>query len=106
MVANQMISKVVQPNVARNLALLESYLAESPYLCGDHLSAADILLSFPLIAAQDRVKGMGEFEKGPPEKTFPKLYEYIARLEQEPGYKKSSDKIREIEGTFYVIKEL
>jgi len=102
-VANKMISVVVQPNTARNLALLESYLEKSPYLCGDHITAADIMLSFPLMAAQDRVQHMGEFEKGTPEKTFPKVFEYIARLEKEPGYKKSADKIREIEGDFYVI---
>jgi len=105
MVANKLISAVVQPNVARNLGLLESYLEKTPYLCGDQITTADILLSFPLIAAKDRVQGMGEFEKGTPEKTFPKLYEYISRLEKEPGYKKSTDKIREIEGDFYVLKK-
>src|SRR5512142_79818 len=82
-VANKMISAVVQPNTARNLGMLESYLEKSPYLCGDHVTAADIMLSFPLIAAKDRVQGMGQFEKGTPEATFPKLYEYISRIEKE-----------------------
>lgn len=31
---------------------------------------------------------------------YPKLYEYVDRLREEPGYKKAAEKIIEIEGSF------
>ena len=108
-VADKIIAMLVFPNVQRNLTLLEGFLASAPstgkYMCGDHLTAADILVSYPLMAAKDRTKDMGKFEKGTPEATFPKVFEYIDRIAAEPGYKKAADKIREIEGTFYVVPQ-
>lgn len=71
-------------------------MATSPkggkYLCGPHLTGADILLSFPLIAGKERA--------GITKEAYPKLFEYIERLENEPGYKKAADKIIEIDGKF------
>ncbi len=93
------------PNVQRHLTLLESYLEGSKYLCGDHLTAADILLAFPLVAIQDQAKNMGKWEKGTPQATFPNVFAYIDRLVEEPGWKRAADKIRSIEGKFYVMPQ-
>ena len=75
---------------------LESQLASSPeggkYLCGPNLTGADILLSFPLIAGKGRT--------GLTKEKYPKLWAYVEALEQEPGYKKSIEKIVEIDGKF------
>lgn len=62
-------------------------------MCGSLLTGADILLSFPLIAAKGRSPILTE-------QKFPLLWNYIAKLEQEPGYKKAVEKIVEIEGSF------
>lgn len=103
MVADQIISMVVTPNAKRHLGMLEQFLETGPggrYICGENLTAVDILLSYALIAAEDRFDGMGKFDRGSAKETYPKLFAYIARLKEEPGYVRSTDKIREIDGDF------
>ena len=52
-------SKYLAPNFKTNFDFLESQIASSPdggeYLCGPELSGADIMMSFPLGAARNRV---------------------------------------------------
>lgn len=62
-------------------------------MCGPNLTAADILMSFPLIAA----KGRGGLL---PKEKYPLLRAYVDRLEEEEGYKKAVEKIVELEGNF------
>jgi glutathione S-transferase len=104
MIADQVISILVYPNIKKHLGLLESMLETSPengkYLCGPHLTTADILMSFGLLSSKDGYDSMGQWEKGTARETFPKTFAYIDMLAEEPGYKKSTDKIREIEGEF------
>lgn len=75
---------------------MEGQIASSPengqYLCGKNLTGADILLSFPLIAARGRA--------GLTKEKYPKLWAYVDRLENEAGYKKAVEKIVEIDGKF------
>lgn len=100
----QLMSVMVFPNAKRHLAMIDSLLATSPeggqYVCGPRLTAVDILLSYALIAAQDRFDGMGDWPGGSAKAAHPRVFEYIERLTQEPGYKRSVDKIREIDGKF------
>ncbi|PNY25009.1 Glutathione S-transferase 1 [Tolypocladium capitatum] len=60
-VANRISAQFIFPNAQRHLGFIDGQLATSGgrYLCGDTLSAADILMSFPLIAAKDRWDDMG-----------------------------------------------
>ncbi|CRK22080.1 hypothetical protein BN1723_012560 [Verticillium longisporum] len=88
----------------KHLAMIEQLLETVPdggsYICGKTLSAADILLSFALIAGEHRFDAMGEWPGGSAKAAHPKVFEYIQRLKQEPGYKRSTDKIRELDGEF------
>ena len=59
------------------------------------LTGADIIMSFPLIAAKQRA--------GLTREKYPELFEYTERLENEAGYKKAVEKIIEIEGEFKAI---
>jgi glutathione S-transferase len=81
-------------NLKSHFDFLESQLATSPddgkYLCGPNLTGADILMSFPLIAAKISKK----FDKP----THPKLSAYIDLLESSEGYKISVKKIEELTG--------
>lgn len=81
-------------NLKTHFTFLEQQLATSPYdgkfLCGKDLTAADILMSFPLIAAKSRKK----FEKA----QFPKLAAYTESLESQEGYQASVKKIEEVSG--------
>jgi len=93
-IADKIQTSLLNPNFASNYQFLESQLSSSggQYLCGPHLTGADILLSFPLIAGRSR--------SGLTKEKYPTLYAYINRLEEEPGYKKSIDKIIELDGKF------
>lgn len=108
LVANQLISMIVFPNMKRHFGMLEQFLETSPgdgpYLCGRTLTGADIMLSYPLIAGRDGAfDGIGKWAKGSFEATYPKLHAYTGRLAEEPGWKRSVDKIREIEGDFAIL---
>jgi len=93
-IADKIQTSFLNPNFANNYQFLESQVNSSggQYLCGPHLTGADILLSFPLIAGRSR--------SGLTKEKYPNLYAYIDRLEEEPGYKKSIDKIIELDGKF------
>ncbi|KAJ4144597.1 hypothetical protein LMH87_003476 [Akanthomyces muscarius] len=96
MVANKIISAFIAPNIKKNLAMLNDQLSTSggKYLCNDQLTAADILMSFPLIAAQARFKDIVPGW----EQTYSRVSEYIKTLESSPGYKKSIAKVEELDG--------
>ena len=96
------------PDLKKQFALLESYLQTSPegegYLCGQHLTGADIMLAYGLIAGKSGFfDDMGTWDKGSFAATFPRLAEYIQRLEKEPGWVRSVEKIRGLEGSFSLV---
>ena len=76
--ANKIVKGVqdgfIQPRLTDHVAFLESYLKQNEYFAGD-FSFADIQMSFPLIAIQDRMKGK-----------FPQIEKYVARITQRPAY--------------------
>lgn len=102
MVVNRIFGSFIFPNAQKHLALIDQYLAASggTYLCCDKLTAADILMSFPLIVAQNRLNDMGQWEGGSWKAQFPRVYEYLQRLESEEGYKRSQQKIESVDGKF------
>jgi glutathione S-transferase len=85
--------------VEGNLAFLEDQLRTSPeggeFICGKELTAADILLSFPVIAVTMRV-----LKDKKNQDRFPLLVAYAKRLEGIDGYKRAVKKIEDIEGKF------
>lgn len=95
LVASKVEDLFVLPNVTKNFKFLEERLNTAPdggpFLCGKQLTAADIMMSFPVIAASGRV---------PLKEEYPKLQEYVDRLQQEEGYKKAVEKVIEVDGKF------
>lgn len=81
------------PNFKTHFGFLESQLASSPdggeYLCGKDITAADILMSFPLIEGKAKVAEVG---------SFPKLQAYTKKLEENEVYRRSIKKIEEVTG--------
>ncbi|KAI8667386.1 hypothetical protein NCS56_00874400 [Fusarium sp. Ph1] len=100
--ANRIFSFWIFPNTRRNLSMIEGHLATSggDYLCGATLTAADILMSFPLIAAQGKLDEFGSWEGGSWREEFPRVAAYVKRLEAEGGYVRSVEKVKEIDGSF------
>jgi glutathione S-transferase len=59
-------------------------------------------MSFPLLAAKERA-----IENSPGSKDkYPNLLAYIQRIEKEPGYMKSVEKIVEIDGKFEAMLKM
>lgn len=79
-------------NFKTHFGFLEGQLNSSPdggqYICGKELTAADIMLSFPLIAGKSRVDMSA----------YPKVGEYVKMLEQHEGYKNAVKKAEEATG--------
>lgn len=75
-IANRIISMMVFPNIKRHLAFLEQQLETSggDFLTGPDLTAADILMSYPLLAGKTGFDGMGKFARGTAKESFPKVY--------------------------------
>jgi glutathione S-transferase len=101
LVVNQVFNSFLMLNVKTHLAFLEDQLATSggDYLCGPDLTSADIVVSFALITYKTRFEQIGTWDKSP-EKLYPKVWAYINRIDDHPGYKRSADKIKEIDDSF------
>ncbi|KAI1739872.1 putative glutathione S-transferase [Xylaria scruposa] len=101
MVASQILSSFVLPTLKGQLAFLEKQLETSGgnFLCSKNLTSADVLISFGLVSIKDRLQEFGSWPAGGPKSVYPKLFSYIARLESEPGYKRSVEKIKEIDSS-------
>lgn len=95
MVANQVEEQFVNPNVSTTFDFLEGQLKSAPgggpFFCGSKVTAADIMLSFPLIAANTRM---------PLKEKYPLLAKYVRTIEEQEGYKRAVAKIQQIDGKF------
>ena len=96
MITGVVETKYLNPNFETQFGFLESQIATSPdggeYLCGTELTGADILMSFPLLAAKGRA--------GLYKEKYPKLWAYSERLEALEGYKRAVQKIIDVEGSY------
>ncbi|KKK20725.1 hypothetical protein ARAM_002705 [Aspergillus rambellii] len=95
MVANQVEAQFLNRNITTTLEFLEGQLETSPeggpFFCGSKVTAADIMMSFPLIAANARM---------PLKDQYPMLARFVENVEQEEGYKRANAKIEQIDGKF------
>ncbi|KAI9810106.1 MAG: hypothetical protein M1827_006717 [Pycnora praestabilis] len=95
-IVNKVTSMFLEPNFKTNFTFLESQIATSPdggeFLCGKGLTGADIIMSFPLIAARGRA--------GLTPELYPKLCAYMDRLEKRDAYQKAIQKIVDVEGYY------
>ncbi|RMD43026.1 hypothetical protein DV735_g2119, partial [Chaetothyriales sp. CBS 134920] len=98
-IVNTIVSRVrsaaITPQFKTHYQFIESQVQTSPnggqYLCGPDLTAADILMSFPLEAGRGR-SGLGD--------QFPALWAYLDRLHAREAYQSAVKKVEEIEGSF------
>lgn len=99
-IASKVNAAFTLPNAKKQLDFLEQQLTTSsgPYLCGAHLTAADVLMSFPLLTARDRFPSIGKWDGGSPEAKHPKVFAYLKMLEDSEGFKRANARIEEIEG--------
>jgi glutathione S-transferase len=83
-IADKVLGAFVDPNLARQIAFMEAELAKSSWFAGAALSAADIQMSFPIEAANQRA-GLGK------DKT-PRLLDWLARAHARPAYQRALER--------------
>lgn len=104
MVSNMVISALPFPTLKKHFKMLDGYLADSKYLCGDSLTSADVVMAFGMVSIRHiDMSQMGEWEKGTFQETYPNLWAYAGRMEQEPAWQKSVKKIEELEGSYSIL---
>lgn len=100
-VADKLYGAFVRPNMEKHLGFLQKLLETAPnggpYLCGEHLTAADILMTYPLLTAKSRLQEIDGKRKLVD--AFPKVWAYVERLEKEDGYKRARERIEKVEAT-------
>ncbi|SIO35935.1 glutathione S-transferase [Salinivibrio sp. ES.052] len=64
------------PQLRDHFAMINHHLAEHTWLCGDNMTAADIQMSFPLLAARKQLDAQHHAH----------ILRYLEQVEQQPGY--------------------
>ena len=77
-VPNAIVKAYVGPTLATHMDFVERHLGEHTYFAGDQISAADVMMIFPLEASQSRV-----------EVEYPNIAAYVARVHARPAYQRA-----------------
>ena len=83
-IADKVMSGFVDPNLERQTAFMEAELATSAWFVGEQLTAADVQMSFPIEAANQRA-GLSQ------DKT-PRLLDWLARANARPAYQRALER--------------
>ena len=76
--------RMIQDRAARAYGLIEQRLGEAAYFAGDALTAADIMMVFPLTTMRNF--SPRDFS------TFPNIRAYLQRIGARPAYRRAMDK--------------
>ncbi|KAJ7350663.1 glutathione S-transferase, partial [Mycena albidolilacea] len=92
----------LDPNFDTHFTFLEEQLASGtgPYLCGDKLTGADIMMSFPVMIVTSAMGNRGPANMN--RETFPRLFAYAELLQSTESYKRAVDKVVALEGKYIV----
>ncbi|KAL4981961.1 hypothetical protein BDW68DRAFT_192551 [Aspergillus falconensis] len=105
-VASKIETNFLDRNFVDHFDLLENQLRSAlgggPFLTGQKLTIADILMSYPVVESMTRVVGV---QKGVKAGRYPLLSAYAARLQEYEGYERASAKIITIDGYFKACLE-
>ncbi|KAK4575095.1 bifunctional glutathione transferase/peroxidase [Recurvomyces mirabilis] len=99
-IASRVYAAFLTQSLKTHFTFLESQLATSPnngrFLCGSELTAADIIMSFPLLSAVRVAKKITKVD-------YPKLVAYCDLLESQQSYKAAVKRTEEVSGEPYKI---
>ena len=71
------------PNLKRHIAFLESEIGSRDWWAGEELTAADVQMSYPVLALVDRASHLAD---------MPNLTRWIRQVEQRPAYQRALEK--------------
>jgi glutathione S-transferase len=81
--SGKVLERMVWPNLKRQLDFMEGELARQTWFAGPEFTAADIQMSFPLEAAQQRA-GL--------DSSRPHLVAFLKRIHERPAYRKALER--------------
>ncbi|KAF2827920.1 glutathione transferase [Ophiobolus disseminans] len=97
-IANNVETTFLNPELTKHCTFLEDYLTKSSsngeFFCGNSISGADIMMHFALEGATQRVPLS--------ETSYPKLYEYMRRMQKRDAYQRATKRVSESSGEEYV----
>ncbi|KAL5118005.1 mitochondrial phosphate carrier protein [Pleosporales sp. CAS-2024a] len=95
-IAGSVDSSFLNPEFKKHCGFLEDYLSKSSgdFFAGKEISGCDIMMHFALEAGTQRVPLN--------ETTYPKLYEYMRRMQKRDGYQRAARRVSEASGEEYV----
>jgi hypothetical protein len=95
-IAGKVDSTFTDPELKKHCDFLEDTLSKSSgdFFCGSSLSGADIMMHFALEAATQRVPLS--------ETSYPKLYDYMRRMQKRDAYLRAAKRVSEASGEEYV----
>ena len=82
-VVGKRIAKRIQPMIDRHLDYVEAELGRCPWFAGNDLTAADVMMSFPLEAARSRA-GLDD--------SRPNITAWLAKVHARPAYQAALEK--------------
>lgn len=82
-IADNVLDTYIDPNIASQLAFMESELSQREWFTGDDITAADIMMSFPLEGAASR---------GGLDGKYPRLRAFLEKIHERPAYKRALEK--------------
>lgn len=83
LIANKVDDKFTDREIQRHADFVEAELEDRDYLCGDALTAADVMMSFPLQATFSRLKRSG---------SYPRTRAYLSKLEKRDAYERALER--------------
>ncbi|GFG18233.1 hypothetical protein IFM5058_08908 [Aspergillus udagawae] len=97
-ITGKVSAEFLNQELRTHFRFLEDQLAsapeEGPFLCGSQLTAADIQMSIPVIAALNL--------SIIPRREYPRLDAYAAQIQNSSGYRRAVEKVEKIEGKPFV----
>ena len=81
-IAGTVSSKFLDPNLKTHLAFLTDHLGKHAWFAGDHFTAADIQMSYPIEGAIARAG----------DSVSPKLTDWLARIQARPAYRRAIER--------------
>ncbi|WP_157272115.1 glutathione S-transferase [Azohydromonas aeria] len=82
-IARRVLASFVMPNIEAQLDFMEAELERDAWFAGPELTAADVMMSFPLEAAAQR----GGLDAG-----HPRLMEFLKRIHERPAYRRALER--------------
>jgi glutathione S-transferase len=97
-IASRIEEGYLNPNFNTHFKFLEQQLSTSSgeFIAGSNLTGADIMMEFPLAAGKGRT--------GLNKEQYPKIIEYVERLQERPAYKRAIAKTEEVTGKPFNMK--